>query len=192
MQPTPGGAGNTDRQAVGCWIGIPLLRLGIDTLVVISEGETAPDFEIVGTDGEEFREYRLSDHTTAGAVVLVFYPFDFSPVCTKELCEIRDAGWLMSTEDVDVFGISRDSCYAHNRFMDEHNLSFPLLSDTTGTISDAYGVAYDEWEFHEGVPKRALITIDDADTVRYTWFTESAYESPTLEELHESVTTLTT
>jgi peroxiredoxin len=103
----------------------------------------------------------------------------------------RDAEWLTLTEGVDVVGISLDSCYAHKRFIDEFDLDFPLLSDTMGTITEAFGVAYDEWEHHVGVSKRALVTVDDDKTVRYTWKTEDAYESPTLDELHETVTSLT-
>lgn len=122
--------------------------------------------------------------------MLVFYPFDFSPVCTNERCALRDAEWLTVTENVDVFGISRDSCYAHHRFIQDNTLPFPLLSDTNGTVIKAYGVAYDEWEHQEGVQKRALITSDDTQTVQYTWNTESAYEAPSTEELRHTVTTL--
>lgn len=153
-------------------------------------GDTAPDFTLPGTDGDEIKKYTLSDYTDVGATVLVFYPFDFSPVCTSELCELRDANWLTFTENVDVFGISTDACYAHQRFKAENDLPFPLLSDTVGEVADLYGVAYDEWEYHEGVPKRALVTVDDSQTVRFTWVTESAYESPSLDALHQSVKVL--
>lgn len=158
---------------------------------MISTGTTAPDFEIPGTEGSEIQPYRLSDYTERGAVVLVFYPFDFSPVCTEEFCEFRDAEWLTVTENVDVFGISRDSCYAHQRFIQENDLPFPLLSDTEGSVIADYGVRYEEWEHHRGVPKRALVTIDDSQTVRYAWKTEGAYEAPSLSELHQTVTALT-
>lgn len=157
---------------------------------MIEVGDSAPDFTIPGTDGDEIEKYTLSEYTDVGATVLVFFPFDFSPVCTAELCEFRDAQWLMFTEDIDVFGISTDACYAHKRFKAENDLPFPLLSDTLGEVADEYGVAYDEWEHHRGVPKRALVTVDDTQTVRYTWVTESAYESPSLEELHQTVTSL--
>lgn len=157
---------------------------------MVETGAPAPEFTLPGTTGGEITRYRLSDYTEDGAVVLVFYPFDFSPVCTEELCEFRDAEWLTMTNDVDVFGISTDSCYAHNRFIEEYNLPFPLLSDTMGRVTTSYGVAYDEWEHHEGVPKRALITIDDENTIRYQWVTDSAYESPSLDALQASVTTL--
>lgn len=157
---------------------------------MVQQGDTAPEFTLPGTTGSDIEPYSLSAYIRTGAVVLVFYPFDFSPVCTEELCEFRDAEWLTVNEDVDVFGISTDACYAHNRFIAEYNLPFPLLSDTMGHVTEAYDVAYEEWEHHEGVPKRALITIDDERTVRYRWVTDSAYESPSLDALQDSITTL--
>jgi peroxiredoxin len=158
---------------------------------MIQRGSTAPDFTVPGTDGDGIDKYTLSDYTETGAAVLIVYPFDFSPVCTEELCSFRDAGWLLFTEGVDVFGVSPDSCYAHKRFIRENDLPFPLLSDTLGRVTDKYGLAYDEWEHHKGVPKRALVTVDDSRTVRYTWMTEDATVSPTLRELHQTVTALT-
>lgn len=158
--------------------------------MVVQRGGDAPDFTLPGTDGDEISRYTLSEYTDDGPVILIFYPFDFSPVCTAELCMFRDAGWLLFTEGVDVFGISLDSCYAHKRFIQENDLPFPLLSDTVGEITERYGLAYDEWENHKGVPKRALVTVDKSNTVRYTWVTENAYNNPSLDELHQTVTML--
>lgn len=149
------------------------------------------DFELPGTEGDVIQEYRLSEHTEEGAVVLVFYPFDFSPVCTDVLCRFRDAEFLTFTEDIDVFGISTDSCYAHQEFIKQYDIPFPLLSDTTGHVTEQFDLAYDEWECHEGVPKRALLTIDDSQTIQYRWETENAYESPNYDELHGTVSSLT-
>lgn len=148
------------------------------------------DFTLPGTDGGEIQKYRLSDHTKDGAVVLVFYPFDFSPVCSEVFCRFRDAEFLTFTDDVEVFGISRDSCYAHKRFIEEYDLPFTLLSDTEGEVIEEFGLAYDEWEHHRGVPKRALITLDESHTIRYKWQTEDAYKAPSLDELHQSVLSL--
>lgn len=154
---------------------------------MVTEGETAPDFELPGTLGDGFDAYRLTDYLDAGAVVLAFYPFDFSPVCTEALCRFNDSELLLFSDDVDVFGISLDSCYAHERFINEYEIHFPLLSDTIGRVTDAYGLAYDEWDGHEGVSKRALVTIDETQTVRYVWQTDDAYDQPSIDELQEAV-----
>lgn len=149
------------------------------------------DFELPGTDGGEITTYRLSEYTDRGAVVLVFYPFDFSPICTEVLCDFRDAQWLSLTDGIDVFGISRDSCYAHRRFAEEYGIPFPLLSDTQGEVVEQLDLIYDEWENHKGVPKRALITIDDEHEIRYKWETDDAYDSPSPDELHDTIRSLT-
>lgn len=152
---------------------------------------SAHSFELPGTAGEDIRKHRLGEYTEEGAVVLVFYPFDFSPVCTDVLCRFRDAEFLTFTDDVDVVGISLDSCYAHQEFIDQYDIPFPLLSDSTGRVTEQFGLDYEEWEHHRGVPKRALVTIDESRNVRYKWYTENAYESPNYDELHDSVRSLT-
>lgn len=158
---------------------------------MLSYQKTAPDFTLPGTEGDQIEKYNLQSHTEEGAVVLVFYPFDFSPVCSEVLCAFRDAEFLTFSENIDVFGVSLDSCYSHQRFIEEYDLSFPLLSDTVGHVTEQYGLAYDEWEYHQGVPKRALVVIDDTNTVRYTWKTEDAYESPTLDDLQDAISWIT-
>jgi len=65
---------------------------------MLSTGTRAPDFELPGVVGERVR-YRLSERTADGKVLLAFYPCDFSPVCTRELCAIRDVEWFDFEED---------------------------------------------------------------------------------------------
>jgi peroxiredoxin len=117
-------------------------------------------------------------------------PLDFSPVCTDVLCRFRDAEYLTFTENVDVLGISLEPCYAHKEFIDRYDIPFPLSSDSTGRVTEQFGLADDEWERHLGVPKRALVTIDESHEVRYKWHTEDGYESPNYDEFHESVLSL--
>lgn len=157
---------------------------------MIEVDEPAPDFALPGTDGETIEQYRLSDYTDEGVAVLLFYPFDFSPVCTVELCEIRELEWLLFTEGVDVFGVSTDSVYAHKAFIAAHDLPFPLLSDNHGTVSAEYGVRYDEWEAHEQVSKRAFFVVDHTDTVRYAWHTENASEEFDIGVLRDATETV--
>lgn len=153
-------------------------------------GKPAPGFSLPGTDGDEIRKYELEEFTESGVVILLFYPFDFSPVCTAELCEFRDAEFLEFTPNVDVFGVSTDSVYAHREFISQFNLPFPLLSDNGGTVSDRYGLRYDFYEQHESVSKRALIVIDDSDTIVYSWTADDAtkeFDLEVLEDVRENV-----
>lgn len=155
--------------------------------MVIEIGATAPDFELPGTGGEEIAQYRLSEFTDDGMVLLTFYPFDFSPVCTDQLCSLRDAEWLTVDESVDVVGISVDSAYSHRRFIREHDLMFPLLTDRLADVAAAYDLEYEEWEQHPSVCQRALVAVDDDREVRYTWQTDDALNQPTLDDLEDSI-----
>ena len=132
-------------------------------------GEDAHRFTLPGTEGDEISMYSLGEYTTSGVAILLFYPFDFSPVCTTELCEFRDAEFLEFTPNVDVLGISTDSVYAHREFINQYNLPFPLLSDNCGTVSAKYGLQYDEFEQHQAVSRRALVVIDDSQKIVHTW-----------------------
>lgn len=154
---------------------------------MLGTGSTAPLFVLPGTDGDTITQYRLTDYTDAGATLLLFYPFAFSPVCTEQLCGFRDAEWLTVTENVDVFGISVDSAYAQRRFSQTYDFQFPLLSDRLASVAADYGVRDDELETHPAVAKRAVFAIDDTRTIRYTWGTDDAYESPDIEALEESI-----
>lgn len=146
---------------------------------MIKEGATAPTFTLPGFANDTITTFNLGKRTDQDqAVLLLFFPFDFSPVCTNELCAIRDAEWFQLTAELDVWAISGDSAYAHQAFADEFDLNFPLLSDSHGNVADAYDVCYDEWDGHERVPKRAVFLIDSDNTVRYTWETDDAFEKP--------------
>ena len=156
---------------------------------MLSEGETAPDFALPGVRNGEFDEFRLSAYTDR-VVVLAFYPADFSPACTEELCTMRDVDLFSLHRDVALFGISADSTYSHRAFADEHGLNFPLLTDRLGEVADAYGVRYDEFEGLEHVPKRAVFVLDPERTVRYAWSDDDAYETPDIDAVREAVESL--
>lgn len=154
---------------------------------MLEPGRTAPAFVLPGTDGDTRTQYRLTDYTDAGVTLLLFYPFAFSPVCTEQLCDFRDAEWLAVTEEIDVFGISVDSAYAQQRFSQAYDFQFPLLSDRLASVAADYGVRYEELAHHPHVAKRAIFAIDDTRTIRSTWVTDDAYKSPTIEDLEASI-----
>jgi peroxiredoxin len=149
---------------------------------MLERGDEAPDFELMGADGDEIRTFRLSDHLDTGPVVLAFYPQDFSPVCTEELCTLHEGDYFAFVPGVDVFGISTDGVYSHREFVDRHDLGFPLLADTDGEVSKAYGVRYAEPHdrFGARVTKRSLFVVDGDGVVRYAWVTDDVTEQPDL------------
>jgi peroxiredoxin Q/BCP len=120
-------------------------------------GEPAPDFELEGTDGR----FRLSEHR-GERVVLLFYPGDGTPVCTKQFCSYRDRSEDLAALEATVVGISAQDLDSHERFTAKHSLTVPLLADSDAAVAKSYGA-------HArglGV-KRAVIVIDEQGIVRH-------------------------
>ncbi len=119
-------------------------------------GEQAPDFELEGTDGP----FRLSEHR-GERVVLLFYPGDNTPVCTKQFCSYRDRAADFSALGATVVGISGQDVASHRDFAGSNSLNVPLLADLDGTVAKAFSA-------HGRLgTKRAVIVIDEQGTVRH-------------------------
>ena len=101
-------------------------------------GSRAPDFVAQLSTGETFR---LSASRGKNPVVLSFYPRDFTPGCTRQLCSYRDGYDLFSRHNAVLVGISYDDRASHHRFAKKHGLPFPLISDTDRSLSRLYGTA---------------------------------------------------
>src|SRR5437773_11248136 len=93
-------------------------------------GDLAPDFELEGTEGP----FRLSDHR-GRRVVLLFYPADNSPVCTRQFCSYRDHADEVDDLDAVIVGISGQDLDSHAAFVARHGLNVPLLADTDGAVA---------------------------------------------------------
>jgi thioredoxin-dependent peroxiredoxin len=103
--------------------------------ITLKEGDTAPDFSLQSDEG---KTVKLSDYRDKQAVVLYFYPKDFTSGCTKEACNFRDN--ISSIQDMNaaVLGVSVDNADSHKRFRAEYNLNYTLLADTTKEVAGAY------------------------------------------------------
>ena len=99
-------------------------------------GGLAPEFELPDQTGQL---HSLEDYREQW-VVLYFYPKDETPGCTKEACEFRDNIFAFRDLNAQVLGVSLDDVDSHREFAENHSLPFPLLADTDGRTSDAYGV----------------------------------------------------
>ncbi len=124
---------------------------------MIKLNDRAPDFELPGDDGGDFR---LSSHL-GQRLLLVFYPGDNTPVCTAQLCDYRDGIEAFANLGVTVVGISSDDADSHRKFKDKHGLPFVLLSDTDYTVAKLYGC-----KGALGI-KRAVFLVDEAGIVRH-------------------------
>jgi peroxiredoxin Q/BCP len=98
-------------------------------------GDRAPDFELPNQEG---KPVRLSALLANKAVMLVFYPGDFTPVCTKQLCSYQDSYEHLTKYGIQILGISADSVEKHKEF---HRFSFDLLSDEDKKVAKSYGAA---------------------------------------------------
>jgi peroxiredoxin Q/BCP len=103
---------------------------------LVSEGEEAPDFTLQADDE---REVSLSDYQ-GKRLVLYFYPKDGTPGCTREAVEFKDLMKEFEKEDIVILGVSKDSVKSHQKFKQNHDLPFTLLSDPEGKVLDLYGV----------------------------------------------------
>jgi len=100
------------------------------------QGRRAPSFRLPDQQG---RILELGVLLKDGPVMLVFYPGDFTPVCTKQLCNYRDHMGRFAHFGVQVVGISGNSVQSHGEFAEQYEFGFPLLSDPDRTAAKAYG-----------------------------------------------------
>lgn len=103
---------------------------------MLTVGETAPGFSLSDQSGNVVT---LEDFRGEKNVVLVFYPRDNTPGCTKQLCTIRDEFDLFTSNDVVVLGISPQDSASHRRFVSRHGFPFQLLVDRDRKVVSAYG-----------------------------------------------------
>ncbi|CAI8295755.1 MAG: Putative peroxiredoxin bcp [Marine Group II euryarchaeote MED-G33] len=107
-------------------------------VVTLEDGMKAPLFSAEDSEGNV---WNLSDILAEGKrVILYFYPKDSTPGCTTQACDFRDNMGALSSADVAVFGVSKDSAKSHQKFTQKQDLNFPLLMDTEGDLLDQYGV----------------------------------------------------
>lgn len=100
-------------------------------------GDPAPDFSLPDQSG---RSVHFADLLGKGAIVLFFYPKDYSAGCTAEACAFRDSYEAFTEAGATVIGISADSAESHQGFATRHRLPFILLSDEDGSVQKLYSV----------------------------------------------------
>ena len=128
-------------------------------------GDLAPDFELMNQDKNTVK---LSDYRGKKQVMLLFYPMDFSPVCTQEHCTFGPAFDRLNGPGAEtvIFGISCDSPFCHTAFRKQYNIPYDLLADTSRKMVKAYGMFAGEEPYNCG--KRGTVIIDrDGKVVFY-------------------------
>ena len=139
---------------------------------MIEPGRKAPDFRLRDQDGNEVS---LGDFA-GRKLVLVFYPLDFSPVCSDQLSLYQEVLGEIESRGATLVGVSVDSAFCHRAFREHLNLTMPLLSDfhPKGEMSSAYG-AYRE---DRGSTNRSLVLVDPDGNVRWSYASPTSAEIP--------------
>jgi peroxiredoxin Q/BCP len=143
---------------------------------MLREGHPAPDFTLTSQSGDSVR---LSNFKGNQEVVLFFYPRDFSPGCTKEVCHFRDSYEVFAKMGVQVIGISTDDQASHEKFVSQYKLPYLLLSDPNGSVRKAYRVK----KTLGLLPGRATFVIDKEGAIRHTFSSQMNAEQHVYEAL---------
>ncbi len=140
--------------------------------MIVEAGTPAPDFTLPDQDGNEVSLASLRGRR----IVLVFYPLDFSPVCTDQLNVYQEVLGELEAEGATLYGVSVDSAYSHRAFQQQLGITIPLLSDfhPKGEVSRAYGVLIEE----RGHTGRALVMIGPDGTVEWSYASPSPLDIP--------------
>jgi mycoredoxin-dependent peroxiredoxin len=144
--------------------------------MAIAVGQAAPDFVL---KDQNQKEVKLSDYTGKKNVVIVFYPLDWSPTCTKEhACFVNDMR-SFETLDAEVLGVSVDSAWSHKAYAEKMGIRYPLLADfqPRGQMAEKYGMFLAE----KGITGRAIFIVNKAGKI--AWLKH--YDIPVVPDLKE-------
>ena len=142
----------------------------------LSVGSAAPDFTL---KDQNQKEIRLSDFSGKKNVVLIFYPLDWSPVCTNEhACVVNDMKHFDSL-DAEVLGVSVDSVWSHKAYAEKMGIKYSLLADfhPKGAMSEKYGVYLPE----RGITGRSIFIVDKHGRVAWA----KNYDIPVVPDIKE-------
>jgi peroxiredoxin Q/BCP len=142
-------------------------------------GQSASDFTLKDGDGND---WRLADQC-GKTVVLLFYPGDETPVCTKQMCSVRDRWEDYAATGAEVVGISTDSVESHRKFAEHHSLPLRLLSDTDGAVAALFGAK----SWLPGRSARAVVVIDAEGRVRHNKAQSLSLFRPKDDEVLEAI-----
>src|SRR5215510_13107037 len=144
--------------------------------MAIAVGQTAPDFTL---KDQYDKEVKLSDFAGKRNVVLMFYPLDWSPVCTNEhACFVNDMK-SFETLDAEVLGVSVDSVWSHKAYAEKMGIKYSLLADfqPRGAMAEKYGVYLAD----KGITGRAIVIVNRDGKI--AWIKN--YDIPVVPDLKE-------
>ncbi len=155
--------------------------------MAIQIGQKAPDFHLVSSDKAEVKLEQYKGKN----LLLLFFPFAFTGVCTAELCSTRDNIGVYEGANAEVLAVSVDAPATLKVFKEHHNFNFTLASDFNKEASPAYGSFYDVFALGlKGVSKRSAFVIDKEGIIRYAEVLDNAGEQPNFEAIQQTLASL--
>ena len=153
-------------------------------------GQQAPDFQTKRAHGDSVDDFQLNEALGQENVILAFFPLAFTGVCTDEMCTFRDQLSQFNDLNAQVYGVSVDSPFSLNVFIQQNELTFPLLSDFNREISRSFGVLHEELMGFHGVAKRSVFVLDPEGVVRYRWVSDDPGQMPDFDAVRTSLQAL--
>jgi peroxiredoxin len=156
--------------------------------MVLEIGQKAPDFTLASVDGTNApAPLTLSKELGQGPVVLVFFPFAFSSICTTELCHFRDNLAQFNQLNAKVFGLSIDSHFTLTKFIQDQKLNFKLLSDFNKDVIQSYGAIHETLGTMKGIAKRSVFVLDKNGALKYKWVSDDPKQLPDFAAVKKAV-----
>jgi peroxiredoxin len=154
------------------------------------EGTQAPEFVRPLVTDEYWEDVALSDLTSDGPVLLVFYPMDRDFPATYIWNELRDRAWD-GEYDITIVGLSISSPYEHKTFIDERRIDYRFFSDPQNGVAEEYGIVND-LDGMAGIsePRPAVFLLDEERTIQYAWVAQEWPAFPNYDEIEDKLSRL--
>lgn len=146
--------------------------------MALKPGTKAPLFTLKTKTADGLQDISLEDQLGKKKTVLLFFPFAFTGVCMKEMCDVSGSLNVYSDLNAAVFGISVDSPFAQEQMAQVDQLKFPLLSDFNKEVSAAYDVLYPELLGFKGVAKRSAFVINEEGVILHSESLKDPHDLP--------------
>ena len=146
--------------------------------MALTTGTKAPDFSLKSKQGDTMTDVRLASYLGKSNVVLLFFPFAFTGVCTSEMCDITAGLSGYEALNAKVIGISVDSPFAQEAWAKKENIGITLASDLDKEVAFAYGTLIENLGGFGSASGRAAFVIDKAGVIRYSEQTPTPKDLP--------------
>lgn len=155
--------------------------------MAIAKGKQAPDFTLKHKTKDGLLDVTLSNNYGSKNTVLLFFPFAFTSVCTKEMCDISNNLNVYEGLDAAVYAVSVDSPFAQEAWADANKITIPVLSDFNKDTAKAYDVLYEELLGLQGVAKRSAFVINKDGEIVYSWSSDDPHDLPPFDKIKEAL-----